>query len=397
MERTDPHESEQVTRAPADFRLDTKLAQAGNRRDPATGAISPPVYYSTAYAHPALGQSTGYDYTRTGNPTRQILEETIADLEQGVRGFAFASGMAAISTVFGLLRPGDHLVASNDLYGGTYRLLQQVLGRIGIEAAYVDTGDLAAVERAIQPNTKALFIETPSNPTMKITDIAACAALARTHGVWTVVDNTFMTPYFQQPLALGADIVVHSATKYLGGHNDVMAGLIVVRDDTLAEQIGFLQNSIGAVLGPQDAWLLLRGMKTLALRMARHEQNSLAIADWLRAHPSVEKVYYPGLADHPRRDIHVRQARGFGGMIAFEVKDSTQIAHILASVKLISFAESLGGVETLLTYPARQTHADIPQDIREQCGVTERLLRLSVGIEDAGDLLRDLDQAFSIQ
>lgn len=375
------------------MRLDTKLAQAGNRRDQATGAVSPPIYHSTAFAHPALGQSTGFDYSRTSNPTRLILEETIADLEGGSRGFAFASGMAAISCVLGLVAPGEHIIASTDLYGGTYRLLEQILKRHGIETTYVDTGDMRAVEAAIRENTAALFIETPSNPTMRITDIAACAACASEHRMLSIVDNTFMTPYFQRPLEFGADVVIHSATKYLGGHNDVTAGLAVARDAEVAERIAFLQNSIGAILGPQDAWLLLRGMKTLALRMERHELNTRAVADWLRQHADVSTLYYPGLQHHPGHDTQARQAGGFGGMISFEVADEYRVEMVLNTVRLISFAESLGGVESLITYPARQTHFDIPKAVREQYGVTDRLLRLSVGIENVEDIIADLSQA----
>ncbi|GGJ01399.1 cysteine synthase [Alicyclobacillus cellulosilyticus] len=373
--------------------IESRIAQAGNRKDPHTGAVSFPVYHSTTFAHPGLGQSTGFDYTRTQNPTRKVLEETIADLEGGVRGFAFASGMAAVSAVFGLLRPGDHLVISDDLYGGTYRLLEQLLVPMGIRATYVDTRDPARVEAAMEAGTRMVFIETPTNPTMKVTDIRACSAIAARHQAILVVDNTFMTPYFQRPLELGADVVVHSATKFLGGHNDVLAGLVVVRDEGLAERVGFLQNAIGAVLGPQDCWLLLRGMKTLALRMQRHEENARAIADWLSRHPLVERVYYPGLAEPDVRAVQERQAGGYGGMISFEVADERMIPPVLAGVRLVTFAESLGGTETLITYPARQTHADIPPEVRAAAGVTDRLLRLSVGIEHAQDIIADLDQA----
>lgn len=375
---------------------DTRLAQLGNHQDPVTGAVSVPIHHATTYAHPALGQSTGFDYTRTLNPTRKVLEDAIAELEQGVRGFAFASGMAAVHIVLSLFDPGDHLVVSSDLYGGTYRLFEQFLQRFSIRATYVNTSDLSAVEAAIQPSTKALFIETPTNPTMQITDIRACAEIAKRHQALTIVDNTFLTPYFQQPLRLGADIVLHSATKYLGGHNDVLAGLVVAADEATAERLYFLQNSIGAVLGPDDCWLLLRGMKTLALRMGRHEENALQCAAWLASHPHVSRVYYPGLPEHPGRDVQTAQATGFGGMLSFEVANEQMVEPLLRSVRLVTFAESLGGVESLITYPARQTHFDIPEDIRVKSGVTNQLLRLSIGVEHIDDILADLAQALDI-
>lgn len=374
--------------------IETRLAQAGNRQDPVTGAVSVPVHHSTTFAHPGLGQSTGFDYSRTSNPTRQVLEDTIADLEDGIRGFAFASGMAALSGVFGLFGPGDHLISSRDLYGGTYRLFEDILTRQGIRISYVDTSDLQAIEGAIQENTKAIFLETPTNPTLKITDIAACSRLAKPHGIIVIVDNTLMTPYFQRPLDLGADIVVHSATKFLAGHNDVTAGLVAVRDEDLAERIYFLQNSIGAILGPQDSWLVIRGLKTLALRMARHEENAHQVAAWLTQHPLVPHVYYPGLVNHPGRVVHIQQASGFGGLLSFEVEQESMVESLLKSFHLITFAESLGGTESLITFPARQTHFAIPKEVRETYGVTDRLLRISVGIESAEDLLKDLDQAF---
>lgn len=377
-------------------RIETRVVQAGNRRDPATGAVSTPIYHATTYAHPAPGQSTGYDYTRTANPTRTVLEHTIAELESGTRGFAFASGMAAVHCVLGLLNPGEHLVVSDDLYGGTYRLLERLLQRYHVTATYVDMGNLTAVESAIKPSTKALFIETPTNPTMKISDIPACSQLAHHHGLLSIVDNTFMTPIFQRPLELGADIVLHSGTKYLGGHNDVLAGLVVVRNPELAERISFLQNSIGAVLGPQDAWLMIRGMKTLALRMERHEANARHVAEWLNGHPMVARVYYPGLEDHPGRTVHESQCSGYGGMVSFDVVDERLVKPLLANVRMITFAESLGGVESLITYPTTQTHADIPLEVREAVGVTNRLLRLSVGVEHVEDIISDLAQALAI-
>ncbi len=373
--------------------LETKLVQAGVGKDTETGAVSFPVYHATAYRHPALGQSTGFDYTRTANPTRTVLEQAIAEAEGGDAGFAFASGMAAIHTLMGLFSQGDHFVVSLDLYGGTYRLFEQVLSRYGLSFSYVDLRDLEQVEKAILPETKALIIETPTNPLMQVTDIAGAAQLAKRHGLLTIVDNTFLSPYFQRPLELGADLVFHSATKYLGGHNDVLAGLIVTKGAVLSEKVRFLHNSIGAVLGPQDSWLLLRGMKTLALRMERHQSNAFALARCLREHPAVAEVFYPGLDEHPDYAVQKQQASGFGGMVSFRVQDAAQVAPFLANLRIVSFAESLGGVESLCTYPATQTHADIPQEIREKVGVCDRLLRLSVGIEHPDDLIADLTQA----
>lgn len=375
------------------MQLETRLVQAGVGRDQKTGAISFPVYYSTAYRHPGVGESTGYDYTRTGNPTREVLEETIAVAEAGDGGFACASGMAAIQTVMGLFSQGDHLIVSVDLYGGTYRLFEQVLSRYGLSFSYVDMRNADSLSAAIRPETKAVFIETPTNPLMQIADLRKLAEIARRHQLLTIVDNTFLTPYCQRPLELGADIVLHSGTKYLGGHNDVLAGLIVTKGTSLTEKVRFLHNSIGAVLGPHESWLLLRGIKTLGLRMERHQANALRIAQQLREHPAVTDVFYPGLADHPGHDIHNRQASGYSGMVSFRVKSAKQVPLFLQSLRLISFAESLGGVESLCTYPATQTHADIPADVREQIGVCDRLLRLSVGIEHPDDLLADLTQA----
>lgn len=375
------------------MKIESKLAQIGNRQDPATGAVSLPIHHSTTYAHPQLGQSTGFDYTRTLNPTRKTLEDAIADLEGGARGFAFASGMAAVHAVLSLLAPNDHVIVSNDLYGGTYRILEQLLKPLGITATYVHTGDLGAIEAATTPSTKMLFVETPTNPMMQVSDIAACAKLSKKNGWLCVVDNTFMTPYYQRPIELGADMVIHSATKYLGGHNDVLAGLVVVNTDELAERVYFIQNSIGAVLGPQDAWLLIRGLKTLAIRMERHSMNAGAIAAWLEAREDVGKVFYPGLDGHPGKAVCAKQATGFGGMVSFEVVHADMVPHVLRRLRLITFAESLGGVESLMTYPARQTHADIPESIRNEIGVNDRLLRFSVGIEHIGDMIDDLNDA----
>ena len=373
--------------------LETKLVQAGVGKDEKTGAVNFPVYYATAYRHPSLGQSTGYDYTRTANPTRSVLEETIAEAEAGDAGFACASGMAAVHTVIGLFSQGDHLIVSLDLYGGTYRLFEQLLSRYGLTFTYVDLRDIQKVADAIRPETKAIFVETPTNPLMQITDIREVVQLAKHNELLTIVDNTFMTPYCQRPLELGADIVLHSATKYLGGHNDVLAGLIVTKGDELSEKMRFLHNSIGAVLGPQDSWLLVRGMKTLALRMERHEANAFAVAAKLKEHPAVAEVFYPGLAEHPGHDVQKSQASGFSGMVSFRVRSVEQVGLFLQNLRIVSFAESLGGVESLCTYPTTQTHADIPQEVREYVGVCDRLLRLSVGIEHPDDLIADLTQA----
>ncbi|WP_019120318.1 aminotransferase class I/II-fold pyridoxal phosphate-dependent enzyme [Brevibacillus massiliensis] len=373
--------------------IETRLVQIGVGREETTGAISYPVFNATAYRHPAPGESTGFDYTRTANPTRTVLEEAVADLEGGDAAFACASGMAAIQTIMGLFSQGDHLVVSLDLYGGTYRLFEQILSRFGVSFTYADMRDIEQVRLAIRPETKAVFVETPTNPLMQVADLAAIARVAKEHQLLTIVDNTFMTPYFQRPLELGADLIVHSATKYLGGHNDVLAGLVVTKGQELSEKLRLLHNSIGAVLGPQDCWLLIRGLKTLALRMERHQANALSVARFLQDHPGVSEVFYPGLPDHPSYEVQQRQASGFSGMVSFRVKHAAQVPEFLRSLKLISFAESLGGVESLCTYPSTQTHADIPEEVREKVGVCDRLLRLSVGIEHPDDLTADLAQA----
>jgi cystathionine gamma-synthase len=376
------------------MKIESKLAQIGSQSEPVTGAVSFPIVHSTAYRHPRLGQSTGFDYTRTKNPTRAVLEEAIAELEKGDGGFACSSGMAALQTIFALFAQGDHLVVSLDLYGGTYRLLEQIMSRFGVTATYVDTDDIQALDRAYRKgSTKAVLIETPTNPLMMITDIAKISAWAKERSLLTIVDNTLLTPFFQRPLELGADIVIHSATKYLGGHNDVLAGLIVTKGKKLSEEMFFLHNSIGAVLGPQDSWLLMRGMKTLALRMERHEYNATRVAQYLQQHSLVTEVFYPGMESHPNHVVQSRQSSGNTGILSFKVKDSRLVEPILRYIKLIAFAESLGGVESLMTYPAVQTHADIPQKIRDQVGVDDRLLRFSVGIEHVEDLIADLDQA----
>ncbi|WP_426733244.1 trans-sulfuration enzyme family protein [Myxococcus faecalis] len=356
------------------MKLATALVHAGTRRDPATGAIAVPVYHSATYQHPALGQSTGYDYSRTKNPTRAALEDALAQLEGGARGLAFASGMAALHAALSLFGPEDHVVLTEDLYGGTFRLVDRLLH---LPHTFVDTTKPEAVRAALRPNTKAVVVETPTNPLMKSADLPALVALTREAGVLLIVDNTFLTPYLQRPLELGADLVVHSATKYLAGHNDVVAGALVVRDAALGEKLAYLQNGIGAILGPQDSYLVIRGLKTLALRMERHQSNAREVAAFLSSHPKVERVHYSGQ----------------GGMLSFSVKDAALVPQVLAGVRLCLFAESLGGVETLITFPATQTHADIPVARREQLGITDRLLRLSVGIEDCHDIISDLAQA----
>ncbi|WP_127493095.1 aminotransferase class I/II-fold pyridoxal phosphate-dependent enzyme [Paenibacillus glycanilyticus] len=377
------------------MKIESHLAHIGSEKEPVTGAVSFPIYQATAFRHPKLGQSTGFDYARTKSPTRTVLEEAAAQLESGDAGFACSSGMAALTTIFSLFSQGDHLIVSLDLYGGTYRLLEKIMSRYGVTASYVDTNDLDGVSELLQPNTKAVLIETPTNPLMMITDLERVSAWAKSKGLLTIVDNTLLTPFFQRPIELGADIVVHSATKYLGGHNDVLAGLIVTKGKELSEQMAFLHNSLGAVLGPQDSWLLMRGMKTLALRMERHQLNATAIANYLLEHEAIEDVYYPALPHHPGHDVQNKQSSGNTGIFSFRLKDARYVEPILRHIKLIAFAESLGGVESLMTYPAVQTHADIPLEIRQKIGVDDRLLRFSVGIEHADDLIADLEQALA--
>ena len=376
-------------------RLDSRLVQYGVGRDAATGAISFPIYPSATYRHPEVGESTGFDYPRSGNPTRQVLEEALADLEGGARGLVFASGMAALTTLFLHFSSGDHLVVSQDLYGGTYRVLDQVFGKLGVTASYVDTTDAAAVATSIRPATRALLVETPGNPLLGVADLRALGDLCRRHELLFIVDNTFLTPVLQRPMDFGADVVVYSATKYFGGHNDLCAGALVARSPELGERLYFLQNSTGAILPPQDCWLLLRSLKTLALRLERHCRNALEVARWLQHHPRVSAVYYPGLPEHPGHDLARNQAHGFGGMLSFRVDSPTTARQVLKRLNLISFAESLGGVESLMTLPAVQTHADIPEAERLRLGICESLLRLSVGIENPEDLITDLAQALA--
>lgn len=371
----------------------TRLIHGGIVGDEATGAVSTPIYQVSTYKQEAVGKFKGYEYSRTGNPTRHALEELIADVEFGHAGFAFGSGMAAISSVMMMFSAGDHVVLTDDVYGGTYRVINKVLNRFGLEFTFVDTGNLAEVEAAVKENTKAIFIETPTNPLLKVTDIEAVAAFAKSKNLLTIVDNTFMTPYLQNPIALGADIVVHSATKYIGGHSDVVAGLVVVNSAELAEEVHFVQNSIGAILGPQDSWLLIRGLKTLGLRMEEANANAQKIAEFLEAHEAVGKVIYPGLESHPGRELMQKQATGFGGMISFDVGSREKAGELLAKLKYFTLAESLGAVESLISVPAQMTHASIPIERRGELGIVEGLVRISVGIEDVEDLIEDLENA----
>jgi len=375
------------------MQITTQAVQIGLEWDTRTGSVAIPIYQTATFRHPGLGQSTGFDYTRSGNPTRQALEDGIARLDGGVRGFAYATGMAAITGLLMLFKAGDHIVVTEDLYGGTCRLFNQVFNQFGLSFSYVDTTDLAAVEAAIRPETRALFVETLTNPLLKFADLPALAELSRRRGLLLIADNTFLTPYLLRPLELGADITVYSATKYLAGHNDTLGGLVVTNRPELAERIYFYQNSVGAVLAPQDSWLIIRGMKTLGVRLDRHQENALKIATWLEQQPRISKVHYPGLPQHPDHALMKRQARGFGAMIAFEVDKHALVEQVLLKTRLISFAESLGGVESLITFPEVQTHADIPAELRTRLGINNVLLRLSVGIEDADDLIADLRQA----
>ncbi|MDR0643756.1 MAG: PLP-dependent aspartate aminotransferase family protein [Treponema sp.] len=374
--------------------LDTMLVHGTKPFDPVTGAISTPIYQSATFRHPALGASTGFDYSRAGNPTCAELEKTIAFLEGGKYGLAFASGMGAISALIKLFHPGDHIIVSEDLYGGTFRLFDEFYAHYGFLFSWVDTSDFSRVTATLRSETKAIFIETPSNPMMKVSDIHLCANLIHQHGGYLFVDNTFLSPYLQNPLALGADFVVHSGTKYLAGHNDTVAGFIVHSRDECEDSLRNIQKSEGAMLSPFDAWLVMRGIKTLGVRMERQSANARRIAHYLRGQTKVEKVFYTGFEDHPQYALSLSQARGHSGMVSFYLKDKADVPVILRNVKVILFAESLGGVESLITYPWEQTHNAIPETMRTNAGVNDRLIRLSIGIEDADDLISDLDAAF---
>jgi cystathionine gamma-synthase len=357
-----------------------------------TGAVAVPIFASATFAHPGVGKSTGFDYSRSLNPTTVHLEDTVAALEGGSFAVAFSSGMAAVSTLMELFSPGDHIIASDDLYGGTFRLFLHISQKNGVKFSYAAA--LEEMEKTITPSTKALFIETPSNPMMRVTDIAAAAAISKKHNMLLIVDNTFLTPYFQKPFALGADIILHSGTKYLGGHNDTLSGMLVVKDGSLAEKLRFIAKTTGGCLSPFDSFLIIRGIKTLAIRMERQQETAVEIVQWLLKQGAVKKVYYPGLKEHPDYEISRRQTSGFGAMISFSVRGGQTAAKILESVKIIKYAESLGGVESLITYPMLQTHADLPESERLSRGIDDCLLRLSVGLESSDDLIADLEQAF---
>ena len=371
----------------------TDAIHVGQEPDPSTGSIVAPIYQTSTYVQEAFGKSKGYDYARTSHPNRRALERCVAKLEGGESAFVFTSGMAAIDSMFRLLRPGDHTIVSQAVYGGVYRLTTQLLVQFGLEFSFVDTSDAESVRRAVRPNTKMLYIETPTNPTMIVTDIAEMAAIANERKLTLAVDNTFLSPYLQQPLKLGAHIVVHSMTKYLNGHSDALGGAVILTRPADAEKIYFLQRSTGAGLAPMDCFLVSRGIKTLAVRMAQHDENGMTIARYLDDHPKVQRVLYPGLPSHPQYEIARKQQRGFGAMISFDVRTLDAARTLLNHVKLCSLAESLGGVETLISHPATMTHSSIPAEVRQQIGITDGLIRLSVGIEDADDLINDLDAA----
>lgn len=378
-----------------DVKFDTRLLHTGVEIDPATGAVTVPVYQVSTFHQESPDKPGRYDYARSGNPTRAALEEAMAALEGGAMGLAFSSGMGAISSVLCLFSQGDHLVVGEDVYGGTYRALTRIFSRFGIEATFVDTTDLERVRKAIRPRTRALLLESPSNPLLRITDLAGAASLARERGLLTIVDNTFMTPYFQRPLELGADIVAHSATKYLGGHSDLIAGVVVTRTEELGKELAFIQNAIGAVPGPWDCWLVLRGIKTLQVRLEKQQRSAMEVALWLRRHPRVTAVYYPGLPEHPGHELHRSQASGFGAVVSFALESPELAWQVLRRVKLPVRGPSLGSVESILSFPAAMSHAALPPELRKRLGIGDNLLRLSVGLEDPQDLIADLDQALA--
>jgi len=373
----------------------TTAIHAGNEPDTATGAVSVPIYQTSTYAQDGLGKHKGYEYARTQNPTRSALEKNIAALEGAKFGFAFASGMSATDAVLKLVKAGEHVVLGDNTYGGTYRLFARVLSNYGVEFDLCDTTEATNLEKAIKPNTKMVFVETPTNPVMSVTDLQAVSDIAHAHGAKVVCDNTFMSPYLQRPIEFGVDIVVHSTTKYLNGHSDSVGGFAAMNDPEDAEWIGFIQNSVGAILSPFDSFLVLRGTKTLAIRMEAHDRNGRMVANFLTEHPNVQKVYYPGLVSHPQHELAKRQQKGFGGMVAFETGSLDNAKKVLESVKLCILGESLGGVESLISHPASMTHASVPREKRESLGITDGLVRVSVGIEDVEDIIEDLDQALS--
>ncbi len=371
----------------------TTAIHTGQEPDPATGAVTVPIYQTSTYAQDALGKHKGFEYARTQNPTRSALEKNLAALEGAKFGFAFASGMAAIDATLRLVKSGEHVIVSDNTYGGTFRLFTRVLANYNIEFDFVDTSDVLNVESALKPNTKMVFVETPTNPVMIVTDLREVSDVAHKAGARIVCDNTFMSPYLQRPMEFGVDIVVHSTTKYLNGHSDGIGGIVVLNDENDAEWIGFIQNSAGAILSPFDSWLVMRGTKTLALRMEQHDKSGRAVAAFLEEHPKVRKVYYPGSASHPQHALARRQQRGFGGMVSFDVGSLSAARVVLESVKLCTLAESLGGVETLISHPATMTHASVDAEKRERLGITDGLVRISVGLEDTDDIIADLDQA----
>ncbi len=373
----------------------TTAIHAGQEPDPTTGAVTVPIYQTSTYAQDGLGKHKGYEYARTQNPTRAALEQNIAALEGARFGFAFASGMAAIDAVLRLVKAGDHVIVSDNTYGGTFRLFSRILANYNIEFDFVETSDASNVEAALKPNTKMVFLETPTNPVMIVTDLQAVSDIAHKAGARVVCDNTFMSPYLQRPLEFGVDIVVHSTTKYLNGHSDGVGGVAVLNDEKDAEWLGFVQNGVGAILSPFDSWLVLRGTKTLALRMEQHDRSGRLVAAFLEEHPKVQKLYYPGSLSHRQHDLAKRQQRGFGGMVAFDVGSLEAARTVLESVKLCTLAESLGGVETLISHPLTMTHASVLPETRARLGITEGLVRISVGIEDTDDIIEDLDQALS--
>ena len=373
----------------------TTAIHAGNEPDSATGAVSVPIYQTSTYAQDALGKHKGYEYARTQNPTRSALEKNISALENARFGFAFASGMSAIDAALKLVKGGDHVILGDNTYGGTFRLFNRILSDYGIQFDLADTSDITNLERAFRPNTKMVFVETPTNPVMSVSDLRAVSELAHANGAKVVCDNTFLSPYFQQPITLGCDVVVHSTTKYLNGHSDSVGGFLALNDEADAERIAFVQNGIGAILSPFDSFLVLRGTKTLAVRMEAHDKNGRVVANFLAEHPGVKKVYYPGLASHPQHELAKRQQTGFGGMVAFETGSLENARKVLEGVRLCTLGESLGGVESLISHPASMTHASVPAETRDRLGITDGLVRVSVGIEDIEDILEDLDQALS--
>ena len=373
----------------------TIAIHAGNEPDASTGAVSVPIYQTSTYAQDALGEHKGYEYARTQNPTRSALERNIAALENAKFGYAFASGMSAIDTTLKLVKAGDHVILGDNTYGGTFRLFNKVLSNYGVEFDLADSSDITALEKAFKPNTKMVFVETPTNPVMTVTDLKAVSELGHAHGAKVVCDNTFMSPYFQKPLDLGCDIVVHSTTKYLNGHSDSVGGFVALNDEKDAEWIQFVQNSVGAILSPFDSFLVLRGTKTLAVRMEAHDRNGRMVANFLAEHPKVQAVYYPGLVSHPQHELAKRQQTGFGGMVAFETGSLENAKRVLEGVKLCTLGESLGGVESLISHPATMTHASVPIETRARLGITDGLVRVSVGIEDVEDIIEDLDQALA--